>query len=567
MAKLHIDSREGASQDLELLSPEITIGRGSDNTLHFRDPWLSRSHARIVLRDGRYFLEDLSSRNGTYLNGQAIAAPHALVNGDVVSLGDLRLTYHDSGSGTFRVADSAVSLVGKGTVILSSDELRLDRYQEAFRHARQKEKPRGSELVASATETPWLTLNEVAAALISHFPLEQLVQRVIELVLGALPAERGALLLRNERAGGQLEVMARRGYTDLEEIRISRTIMEVVLEARQAILTMDAQADQRFDSAASIRMQGIRSVMCVPLINNDQTVIGLIYLDDRVASPLFTENSLRLVGLIANLAAVKIENCFLLEGQIEKKRMEEQLAVGSQIQRRLLPAREPTIAGYEVCAGYQSCFEVGGDYYDFIRKENGRWVILIADIAGKGVGAALLMAVLQASVRALVPVMTDPAELVSRLNRVLVESSPANKFATLFYAELDTERQVIEYVSGGHNPSLLVVDGGIQELGATGPVVGMVAKATFKSRKVDFPPGATLVLYTDGVTELMNESDEEFGTPRLCEVIRSSLALDAPKLVELIHEEMVAFAQSQRFSDDSTVVVIRHHAVGAEKVG
>lgn len=552
MAKLRIESRDFPTEEMELISNEITIGRGVGNTIHFRDPWLSRAHARIVLRDRAHVIEDLSSRNGTFVNGAPITAAMPLGNGDVIALGDIRITYLDLAGSTLHVAEAALPLAGKGTVILNSEDLRLDRYQEAFRQARSKEKPASNE----PSESWLLALSEAASALISHFPLDQLVQRIIELVLRAVPAERGALLLRRE-GSGSLEVMARRGYTDREEIRISKTIIEVVLEAKNAILTLDARTDERFDAAVSILMQGIRSILCVPLVNNEREVIGLIYLDDRLASEVFSESALRLVGLIASMAAVKVENCYLLEGQIEKKRMEEQLAVGSQIQRGLLPAEEPAIPGYELCAGYQSCFEVGGDYYDFIRKDDGKLALVIADISGKGVGAALLMAVLQASLRALINAVGEPAELIRQLNKVLVTSSPYNKFATIFYAELNPATHELEYVSGGHNPSLLSIGDEIKELGSSGPVVGIVPSATFRCHKVSLPPGATLVMYTDGVTELNDEAGEEFGTDRLAEVVRESHREDLRWLIDRIHERMVQFARSHRFDDDSTLLVLR----------
>ncbi len=551
MAKLRIESRDNPTEEMELISTEVTIGRGVGNTIHFRDPWLSRAHARIVLRDDAHVLEDLNSRNGTFVNGAAIPGCMQLSSGDVIALGDIRITYLEQAAATLHVAEAALPLVGKGTVILNSEDLRLDRYQEAYRQARSK-----SKAADDPSESWWLALNEAASALITHFPLDQLVQRIIELVLRAVPAERGALLLRRE-GKGTLEVMARRGYTEREEIRISKTIIEVVLEAKNAILTLDARSDERFDAAVSILMQGIRSILCVPLVNNDREVIGLIYLDDRLASEVFSESALRLVGLIANMAAVKVENTYLLEGQIEKKRMEEQLAVGSQIQRGLLPSEEPAIPGYELYAGYQSCFEVGGDYYDFIRKDDGKLALVIADISGKGVGAALLMAVLQASLRALVNAVAEPGELIRQLNKVLVASSPHNKFATIFYCELNPVTHELEYVSGGHNPTLLSIGDEIHELGSSGPVVGIVPSATFRCHKVQLPPGSTLVLYTDGVTELNDEAGEEFGTERLSEVLREGHA-EAPRwLVERVHERMVAFARSHRFDDDSTMVVLR----------
>ena len=320
---------------------------------------------------------------------------------------------------------------------------------------------------------------------------------------------------------------------------------------------MDAQSDERFGQAVSIMMQGIRSVVAAPLVANDREVIGLVYLDDRVASSVFNENSLRLVGLIANLAAVKVDNCYLLEEQLEKRRMAEQLAVGAQIQRGLLPSADPQLDGYEICGLNRSCFEIGGDYYDFIPKDDGSLALVVADVSGKGVGAALLMAVLQASVRALIETASDPAELVRRLNRVLVENSPDNKFATLFYAELDPEGHRLSYVSGGHNPTLLVTGGETQELGSTGPIVGLVPRATFRCETVDLEPGATLLIYTDGVTELENEQGEELGLEPIIELIGQQEWASMADLMEEVGALMRRFAQREQFDDDTTLVVVR----------
>ncbi|MEL7060916.1 MAG: PP2C family protein-serine/threonine phosphatase, partial [Acidobacteriota bacterium] len=151
----------------------------------------------------------------------------------------------------------------------------------------------------------------------------------------------------------------------------------------------------------------------------------------------------------------------------------------------------------------------------------------------------------------------EPAELVRRLNRVLVESSPSNKFATLFYAELDPQTHRLRYVSGGHNPSLLRVDGEVIELNSTGPIVGLVPKAEFESREVEMPPGSVLVLYTDGVTELMNEEQEEFGTDRLSALLRSGPDGSADEWVERVHEALHDFGGGERFDDDTTLLIVR----------
>ncbi|MEM1180605.1 MAG: SpoIIE family protein phosphatase [Acidobacteriota bacterium] len=550
MPKLRIDQRNQPSREFQLGTAPVTIGRGIGNTLHFRDPWLSREHAKLSVDSGDddFVLEDLGSRNGTYLNGQTLQDKRRLRSGDIITLGDVQLTYVDQSATSVRVADSGVSLDNGGTVMISSDELSYDRFQATVA-------PQGmdaGELLPA--------LHSVTSALVRHFPLDELVEKVLDLLLDAVPSERVALLLK-ERGGdqldtdGRLEVKARRGYGFDDEVRISRTIIQAVLEDRQAVLTMDAQSDERFGQAVSIMMQGIRSVLAAPLVANDNEVIGLVYLDDRVSRAVFNENSLRLAGLIANLAAVKIDNCYLLEDQLEKRRMAEQLAVGAQIQRGLLPSADPQIDGYEICGLNRSCFEIGGDYYDFIPKDDGNLALVVADVSGKGVGAALLMAVLQASVRALIDSASDPAELVRRLNRVLVDNSPDNKFATLFYAELDPVRHQLHYVSGGHNPALLLVDGETRELNSTGPIVGLVPGATFRCETVEFDAGSTLLIYTDGVTELENDRGEELGVEPLVDLMRADEWESINDLVEEVGALMRRFAHRDQFDDDTTLVV------------
>ncbi len=543
MAILRIERGEKAPYEIELGAEDFDIGRGPGNALHFRDPWLSRVHARIGWVRDRHFLEDLASRNGTYLNGSKLALRKPLRHGDSIVLGDIELRYLESSRSPFR-SDERSFFASDSTVILSTDELVFERYRE----------PSPSGAAAEKSLLPSLTA--AAAALISHYPLDQLVERILRLAAEAVAAERGALLLRSRHAGHDLEVRAFLGYESDVEVRISRTIVEEALHRKKAVLTLDAQTDERFDEALSLQLEGVRSLICVPLWNNRE-VTGLIYLDHRVTGRTFSPQDLRLVGLIANMAAVKIENVYLLEDQIEKRRMEEQLAVGAKIQRRLLPARSPCLEGYDIRGANRSCFEVGGDYYDFIPLAEDKLAVVIADVAGKGVGAALLMTALQASLRALVHTSPEPATLMAQLNRVLLETTPDNRFATVFYGELDAASHVLEYVSGGHNPALLMAGEEVRELMPTGPIVGLVSRASYTSRKVSLAPASTLLLYTAGITELMAPSREEFGVERLLALLRAHPAGPAGDLLGAIGDAMTAFSEGERFDDDSTAVVVR----------
>jgi serine phosphatase RsbU (regulator of sigma subunit) len=555
MSQLFVEQGTDVPQMIDLGREVFTIGRGTTNDLHFRNPWLSRLHARIIPRGEIYFLADAGSRNGTYLNGQQLRGEHLLSHGDLIALGDILLRFVEKGAppptlqSSLKVAESAGPLPAANTVVLSHDELELDRYRE-----RDRTDPAA---VGAADRALLPALARATSALIGRHDLGEIVEQVMDLTLESVAAERGALLLKG--GDGRLDVETERGYGG-QDVQISRTLMEEVLDKKQAVLTVDAQTDGRFEHAQSILLQGIRSIICVPLWNNRE-VIGLLYLDQRVKGRSFSENDLRVTGLIANLAAVKIENVRLLEEQIEKKRMEQELRLGAKIQRGLLPAADPRLPGYEICGENQTCFEIGGDYYDFIKKRDGKLAVVIGDIAGKGVGAALLAAVVQASIRALIHAAAEPAVLVQQLNEVLIENSPENKFSTLFYAELDPRTHEIEYVNAGHNPALLWSGGATEVLGSTGPLVGLLEEAAFYSRRVILTEQGVFLLYTDGISEPENGSGEEFGTSRLIDILREHPDAPGRELIRIIRDRLEEFqGAGVRLQDDTTVVVVRRLA-------
>ncbi len=640
--RLCFEGKAAARDDLPLEGrQELSIGRDPGNGLSYNDPWMSRFHARISRKLGHFYVEDLGSRNGTYLNGGRLRSRSLLAHGDLVTVGELELRF------VVPEIDGQTedeTLPPESTVLISSEELTYDQYA----------RPRGSSaadllgLAVDPRKRPGPrqdsdllpALHSVAAALITDYPLNELIEVVLELAMEAVEAERGAVLLRGrlptmtlsklggvripqapgaphkssthtmetpmpesrgdnaagadgadggddavprrrpperrtatqpvrrpagtverehvvgEGPGSDLELSVSRGFGEGEEVRLSRTLLKEVMSNGKAVLTLDAQADERFGEAISIQMAGIRSIFCVPLWNNRE-VIGVLYLDQRFSGLGFNESDLRLMGLIANMAAVKIENVYLQQEHVEKQRLEEQLAVGAKIQRHLLPSASPQIDGYDLFGSNHSCYEIGGDYFDFIPLDNGRWALVLADVAGKGVGAALLMAVLQASLRTLAHVEAEPAALVAHLNRVLVSNSPGNKFATLFYAELDPVNHQLDYVNGGHVPAgLLAVNGEVNALEPTGPVVGLVEEATFTSRRLPFPAASTLLICTDGVTELTNELGEDFGLARLRRFVQRG-GVDARAMGEDLHRRLTVFCGGRHFSDDSTMLIVK----------
>jgi hypothetical protein len=476
MPLLRVEQKHEKPFEIDLNKDAFSIGRSSANDLTFNNLSLSRHHARIVRKEEKFFVEDTGSRNGTFLNGVRIRQASPLKNEDVIQLGEITIRYLSPISERVEVRDTAPALGMEATFMIDTDELNIRKYTE--------EAISGITPV-TAGENLWPALQQAAATLITHYPIEKLVEVVMDIVFEAVPAERGALIMLDPKNPKELELKVVRNAHADQNLQISRTIIDEVMRNQKAVLTLDAQADERFGSAHSIQMQGIRSIICVPLWN-EKNVIGLIYIDNLISRRTFTQSDLRLIALIANMAAVKIENSLLLEEQLEKKRMEEQLAVAAQIQRRLLPQMNPENPNYEIYGVNHSCYQIGGDYYDFIDKGNGKLAVVIADVSGKGVGAALLMAAFQASIRTLVKSEDNPASLMAHLNNVMFENSPPNKYITVFYGELDTALHTFEYVNAGHNPAIYVKGEGYQLLNACGPVVGSTNHNKFPCKSMIF---------------------------------------------------------------------------------
>jgi serine phosphatase RsbU (regulator of sigma subunit) len=303
--------------------------------------------------------------------------------------------------------------------------------------------------------------------------------------------------------------------------------------------------------------------VCAPLWLTGETadsdqVIGLVYLDSLQRSHSFTEDDLKTVTALANIAAAKIENTRLLEASIEKRALEEDMRRAAQIQRGLLPSVAPRLSGWGVAGSNKPCHTVGGDYFDFVHEAG--WLHLaLGDVSGKGTGAALLMAVLRAAVRAH---WTEfgPGEAMARINRTVCQNITEGKYVTFFMARLEPQTGVLTYVNAGHNPPLLVrANGERRELEEGGMVLGLFESVPYGEGSVEMAAGDALVVFSDGVTETWNNEGQEFGTTRLADVVRRGRGLDAPTLEAEILRALDAFAGGARATDDRTLIVLKRY--------
>ena len=226
---------------------------------------------------------------------------------------------------------------------------------------------------------------------------------------------------------------------------------------RKSFLTA-TQQDPRF-STQTVMLQGIRSVLAVPLSVDERNIFGLIYADSPTYETTFSEEHLNILTTLASVASIRVENATLLEERMERERMERELELATEIQQRFQPAGPPIVQGYEFQGISFSCYEIGGDYYDFIRRPDGKMMIALGDVSGKGTAAALLMSSLHAAIHAQISAKSSLWQTVTSVNEYLAENTPANRFVTLFLGELDPETGLVRYINAGHNPPLVVKAG------------------------------------------------------------------------------------------------------------
>lgn len=521
--------------------PSMTIGRSSRNAIQIADPTVSKEHAEVLRRGDRYLVRDLGSRNGTRVNGAEARDAVELKPGDRLEVGHvpLRVTA-DEPSHEVRFSDQ--------TVVGSSMRVRVDQVLE--RRSRS----------AESAGTMVQLLAEAGHLLVLPRPLRETCDEILKLVEKAVPASRYILLMR-DGADSSLVQMAGRfsgGGAD-KPLAMSRSIVQTVLDECTAVLTADAALDPRFQGQESIVAQSVHSAMAVPLFDNEN-VLGLIYVDSRDLTVRFNEDQLEVLTLLANMAAVKISNARLLEAEQARARLAQELASATRIQRGLLQTEVPELAGYEIDAFLETCYEVGGDLYDLRVRGDGRLLFVIGDVSGKGMGAALLMSSFLASARVLYETCTDPGELARRLSTILSQSTDPRNFITGIIGCLTPDTGQVHYVNAGHPEVCLVSQGKIRTLEGKGVPFGVVPNFPYQSESFTLEPGELLAVFSDGLPEAQRGEDF-FDDERLQQAIAAAAA--APTLAEVrsgVLERLNAFLSGAPRTDDVTLVMIRRKA-------
>ncbi len=512
---------------------ETTIGRHPDCDLVVDAGAVSRFHAKVIRSGAAFSLEDLGSRNGTFLNGQLIKGTHALNNGDKIRICEVNLVFHSDAmpvadSGAFRspLADSAMGVPefarGPDSVSFDGDKFGVmmvdDPASEPLAAAKVEFMSTESGLKMAATgEAKLAALMKINKNLTGALALDEVLPKILQSLFDIFAvADRGFVVMKSST--GTLVpkwVKMRNAGVSTDSVRISRTIVRQAMDSGEALLSLDAMDDERFDSSESIADFSIRSLICAPLYDDQGNAVGAIQIDSTQGRGQFREEDVDLLSGVAAQASVLINHSRMHERAMAQLEVEQDLKLATDVQKAFLPQVAPETPGYSVSSFYQAAHHIGGDYFDYIHLSGGRVAVVVADVVGHGVAAAMYMAKLSAETRFCLASESDYAKALERLNdnmsRLQVE-----RFVTFVMVVIDPGKECLTVVNAGHMAPIVrrAAGGAIEEPGEeeSGLPIAIDEGMDYEAVEFPFAVGDIAVLYTDGVNEAMDKNDEEWGT-------------------------------------------------------
>lgn len=541
MAHLQINAGD-AGRRVALSDPTV-LGRGNQADLILGENTLSRTHARFYRRSGQWRLEDLSSSNGSFIRGERVTDT-ALCNGDELRFGALKATFIDDQPAAISMRDTDDEAAGQVLDNLAAGEHLAPLMPEGLDQ-------RTGEMFMQRLSL----LSDVATMLANVVSERELFPRVLECLLEAFPqAEHGCAMLVDD---GHLQpVLALASNGEAAEVTVSRSLARQVMVTRSAVLSADTADDERFDPGHTVHRIGLRTVMCAPLISED-AVLGIMQLDSCDPRSHFSRADMAVFLGIAGHAAMALSKARLHASLLEQRLMQKDLELAERIQQCFLPRQAPSLPGYTLADCYQSAQQVGGDYYHYLKMRSRAIGLTLGDVSGKGVPAALYMARLSSEMRYHALACEGPGKILSALNDALAEEMETGMFVTLVLMALLPETGELVISNAGHPPPLRRDrHGRVTALEAAGNIpLGMSAGLSYGQTSFQLEQGDWVLLYTDGITEAMNDRDEEFGMERLEQLLAKGG--DSPQvLLDTLAEAVAEHASGRAQSDDLTLMCL-----------
>ena len=555
------------NKSVKIEQAPVVIGRHPDCEVQVDDGSVSRRHAQIVYVKPHYYLEDLNSRNGSMLNNELVTGKTRLFDGSEIQICDI----------VFRFTRSSVPPGNRSRPTLTSQSNESGIYGSSVFHlsvesgsSRTDESQLVSQLdVQSHTmgdtrhvnaEAKLKALMKIAHALSDIVDRDAVLERILEFLFELfVQADRGFVMLKDENGTLQPLGFKCRRPSDDENIRVSSTIAEMVMDSRRPIISRDAAIDDRFDSKESIMDFHIRSIMCAPLINSREESIGVIQLDTLRQTIAFGEEDLEMFVTVAMQASLAIQKSDLFRLRKKTQDLRKDLSLAHELQQRFLPQLAPDIDGYEFFSWYRPMQQVGGDYFDYITLDNGRVAIVVADVVGHGITAALLMAKVSAESRFALATEPDPISAVKRMNEKL-SSMNIDRFVTLVLVLIDSKTHAATIVNAGHMPPVLrkasdksLTSIAIEEAGVP---LGVLHDFEYESIEVALEPGDTLLLYTDGVNEAMDKDGRQLTTVGMIDDIRISQTTTPEAIGQSVCESVARHSGEVDMIDDACLVCV-----------
>jgi serine phosphatase RsbU (regulator of sigma subunit) len=576
MAALKHLTGELAGTQINLKSDVTVIGRLPECEILLAPIGVSRRHAEIHKVGPSFFLVDLGSRNKTLLNGAELPAgvKHPLKENDRISICGVELVYFSAEAPRrSEVAPAGAEppqtmVTGPGDLMEVTDTTGPEESDFVTLEALSS----GTLTGKVRPEVKLKAVLEITRTLSNELRIDNVAPRILDALMQIFPGAERLFLMLEDPSTKRLVRKAFRSRpqkrpsflqtTPDDEVptRISRSIVDRVLGQKKAVLSQDASQDANLPSSASIADLKIRSVMCVPLLTPDNKALGILQLDTSEGRE-FNEDDLEVLAAVASQAAISIQNAASLESLLARERLERDLKVAEQVQKRFLPRRVPDLNGYELFAHYQPTYQVGGDYYDFVPLDADRMAFAIADVSGKGVAASLIMAKFSGDTRFCILAEKSPALAATRLNSLVCAAEIEDKFITLGLCVLDVPTRKLTLISAGHTPILIRrADGRVDEVGQeiVGLPLGVMEESVYQELEVQLDPGDVVVLYSDGVTDARSRGDELYDSASNHRLLkRLAQSAGGPIAVgRAILQDIREFSAENSQADDITLVCL-----------